>query len=80
MSEEEDRRGEGKQIHQLLKANGYTDWVMRVPSGKKTTSERESKNTRKTRRMMIGLPYIKNTSEKLQRIFQKYDIQVFTNQ
>lgn len=76
VSEEEDKKQEFQHIKQALKANGYKSWVLKIPEQRKqedTTSSQTSRPKDKNN-ISISLPYIKGTSEQIQRILRKHGI------
>lgn len=71
ITEKEDKDKEISHIKQALSANGYKSWILKLPPNKKR-QEPEVQTTEKTKTLSIGLPYIRGTSEILQRTFKQY--------
>ena len=67
VSEEEDLISEENHIRSSLKECGYPNWAFRKP--KPRPHQEETKKQK-----MVTIPYVKGTSEALQRIFRKYDV------
>ena len=85
ISNEEEKQKEIKNIQQVLKANAYKPWMMKIPEKKpKTTTSTNAtdnpnnnhiNNNAPTRRpRSVQIPYVKGISEKLQATFKKYNI------
>ena len=86
VSEREDRKKELEHLRGALKCNGYPDWILHqleednmlkkeeeATSGETVvTSEKEKKQ-----KIPVVIPYIKNFSEQLRRIFGKYGIPTY---
>ena len=71
MSEEVDKVMEIQHIKQALKANNYPDWMLTIPdTGSVLRVSEESFNEK---RIYASVPYIKGTSERLQRAFKSHE-------
>jgi len=76
VTEEEDRVKEVKHVKQVLKVNGYKPWAFKVPSKKRTEEPSEtSDNT--VKKFPVRIPYVKGTSETVQRILKKHGVPSF---
>ena len=72
MSEEVDRVTEIQHLKQALKANNYPDWMLTLPNT--ASVSRVSEESVRERRIYASVPYIKGTSERLQREFKSYEV------
>ncbi|XP_067029582.1 uncharacterized protein [Acropora muricata] len=72
VSEEIDRVTEIRQVKQALKANNYPDWMITLPNAAPVS--RVSEESIKERGIYASVPYIKPTSERLQRAFKSHEI------
>ncbi len=72
VTEENDKIKEIKHVEKALSANGYSKWVLNIPSKKKKKQDQHETSTNK--KYPVSIPYIKGTSEKLQRIFKSHGI------
>ena len=72
VSEEVDRVTEIQHVKQALKANNYPDWMLTLPNT--ASVSRVSKESVKERRIYASVPYIKGTSERLQRTFKSHEV------
>ena len=75
VSAEEDRKEEITHVKQALRANGYKEWSLKLPNKKHTPEKNKTKKRTSTR--PVGLPYIKGTSEKLQRLFNQQGVTIY---
>ena len=69
VTEEEDKKKELRHVKKALKRCGHPRWSLHRNKNK---SRREEKTERRGR---VVLPYVKGTSEKIARIFKRYDIE-----
>ena len=72
VSEEVDRVTEIRHVKQALKANNYPDWMLTLPNT--ASVSRVSEESVKERRIYASVPYIKGTSERLQRAFKSHEV------
>ncbi|XP_074606463.1 uncharacterized protein LOC141859518 [Acropora palmata] len=72
VSEEIDRVTEIRHVKQALKANNYPDWMVTLPNAAPVS--RVSEESVKERGIYASVPYIKGTSERLQRAFKSHEI------
>ena len=68
VSKEIDRVTEIRHVKQALKANNYPDWMITLPNAAPVS--RVSEESVKERGIYASVPYIKGTSERLQRAFK----------
>ena len=69
VTEEEDKKKEMSHVKKALKRCGHPRWSLHR---NKRTGQREEKTERRGK---VVLPYVKGTSEKIARIFKKYDLE-----
>ena len=67
---EEDKQKERTHVKKALKRCGHPNWTL---NRKKKTKNKDEEKVE--RRGKVVIPYIKGTSEKLSRIFRRYDIE-----
>ena len=71
-------QGELTEIHQALSICGYPKWALqRKDHSSKTPSKDNAQAGDKKKRQPIVIPYVKDVSEQLRRIFKQYDIPAF---
>ena len=70
---EEDKKKERNHVKKALKRCGHPNWTL----NRKKKQNKNKEDEKVERRGRIVLPYIKGTSEKLARIFMKFDIETF---
>ena len=70
------RKEEMDHIKLALAANGYQQWMLKIPK-KKEKTKNTSEKTPRSRISPVALPYIKGLSENLQRLFRTHDIPTF---
>ena len=75
ISTEEDKLKEISYVKRTLGANGYESWIYRALNSANKKGHLNSNPSIYV--PQIGLPYIKNISEKLRRIFGKYGVRVY---
>ena len=76
VSEENDKQLELAHISGALRANGYHEWVTALP--KKTNSlPRPSDPSSNKKVTHLGIPYIRGTSERLERAFKNAGVSIF---
>ena len=78
VTDEEDKKEEIKHVKQALAANGYQQWSFKLPPKKREkeiltaqTTDRPKNNT------PIAIPYIKDLSDNIQRIFRSHNIPAY---
>jgi hypothetical protein len=71
VSEDEAKTIERKHIHDVLKDNGYDEWMLKIPKPKKS-KEKNKDTTTKSR--SFPLLYVKGVSEDLSKIFRRHGI------
>ena len=69
--EEIDRVTDIRHFKQALKANNYPDWMITLPNAAPVS--RVSEESVQERGIYASVPYIKGTSERLQRAFKSRD-------
>ena len=75
VTDSEDLSQEKAHVNSCLKQCGYPDWSLRKTEKNSEPKTKKDKPTdRSQRKGMVTIPYIKGTSEALQRIFRKYNI------
>jgi hypothetical protein len=70
ITKERDKKKELAHVKKALKRCGHPNWALNRPS-----KEKREKEERVERRGKVFLPYVKGTSEKLARIFKRYDLE-----
>ena len=70
-----DKKEETEFVKTALRANGYPEWAFKIP--KKKPKAVESHPGPRPKSINIGLPYIRGTSETLQRIFKNHGVSVY---
>ncbi|XP_072051693.1 uncharacterized protein [Amphiura filiformis] len=81
VTEEKDREQEENKIKTALNNCGYPDWTIekvkdqmeKKPTNKKPTKKHNNTDTPKKRNLAV-IPYVQGLSERIQRIYKKYDI------
>ena len=74
----EQKDAEVRHVKSTLKANGYKEWVFKIPPPKNKSDT--SRNTIGGQaRTSVGLPYIRGTSEKLAWIFKNHGVGAYHN-
>ena len=72
---EEDKKEEVQHVKHALAANGYQQWMFKLPNKKKIeTTTTTSSQDRPKINTPIALPYIKDLSDNIQRLFKQYNI------
>ena len=71
-SNDKEKKAELDHVKEALLANGYKPWIMKIP--KKKPRQEVPKDKTPKRSHPIGLPYVKDLSEHLQRIFKSYNV------
>ena len=75
VSEDVDKVKEIQHVKEALKANNYPDWMLTIPSADNTGSaSRDSEESVNEKRIYASVPYIKGTSERLQRAFKSHEV------
>ncbi len=80
VTEDQDKRDEEIKIREAMKDCGYPKWS--IDRVKQQMSEKPSKNTKPKKskesetpsKGMVVIPYVEGVSEKIQRVFKKYNI------
>ena len=75
VTEEEDKQREIEHVKSALRTNGYPEWIFRIPRKKSSPKAKDRSTTAKKPR--AGMPYIRGTSEVLQRTFRKYGANIY---
>ena len=74
-SSEKEKEQELTHIKEALTANGYQPWIMNIPQKKPRQVTSKEKSSRRSH--PVGIPYVKDLSENLQRIFQSYNVPTY---
>ena len=69
---EEDKKKEMEHVRKALKRCGHPNWSLNRKKGKKDVKRMKDKEERRGR---VVLPYVKGVSEKMGRIFKKYNLE-----
>ena len=69
ITEEPDKKKELKHVKKALKRCGHPNWALNRKQRPKEEKEKEE------RRGKVAIPYVKGLSERLGRVFRKYDIE-----
>ena len=78
VSEDVDKVKEIQHVKEALKANNYPDWMLTIPNADNTGSaSRDSEESVNEKRVYASVPYIKGTSERLQRAFKSHEVTLF---
>ena len=75
VTEDSDKKAEIKHVKSALRTNGYPEWMFRIHKKKEKNTDTENRGTEK--KPMVGLPYIRGTSEVLSRVFSKHGANVY---
>ena len=70
VTKEEDQKTELQHVKKALKRCGHPNWVL----NRKSTKKQQQKE-KVERRGKVFLPYVKGISEKMARVFKKYDLE-----
>ena len=70
VTREEDQKTELQHVKKALKRCGHPNWVL----NRKSTNKQQQKE-KVERREKVFLPYVKGISEKMARVFKKYDLE-----
>ena len=76
VSDEQQKAEEMKHIREALYANDYAGWILKTPE-KRTTRTTEASQTKHSKKVAVGLPYIKGLSEHLQRTFKQHNVSIY---
>jgi hypothetical protein len=71
---DEDKDRECEHVKSALIANGYKQWMFKIPKRKQRTSDQDSGSTRK---VCVGLPYTKGLSKNLINIFRNHGVHAY---
>ena len=75
VSEDVDKVKEIQHVKEALKADNYPDWMLTIPNADNTGSaSRDSEESVNEKRVHASVPYIKGTSERLQRAFKSHEV------
>ena len=82
VSNTQDQEIEKNHVATALKANGFPDWMLNIPiqdreHQKKSNTSNASQQDHKEDKIILPLPYIRGTSEKLARIFKKHGVTTY---
>ena len=77
VSDEDDKKREIRHVKKALKANLYKPWIFDIPKRKETNNNDKITNKQTQRKVNIGIPYTHGLSEQLQRLFKKYNINIY---
>ena len=69
---EVDKVKEIQHVEKASRANNNPDWTLRIPST--GSGSRESEQPVNEKRIYASVPYIKSTSERLQRAFKSHEV------
>ena len=71
---DEDKKLEVKHVKHALSANGYQQWMFKLPNKNSAETTTTPSQDRPKINTPIALPYIKDLSENIQRLFKTYNI------
>jgi len=74
VSRPEDKVKEIAHIKKVLTVNGYKRWAFHIPQKTERTKDKDSKGEQKSTKYPVCLPYVSGVTEKVQRIFGKYEV------
>ncbi len=77
VSEEQDKREEKEHEKKVLKCNGYKNWAMKIPSKKEAKLDLNVTQKERKHTSSVGIPYIQDLSEQLQRILKKHGVSTY---
>ena len=78
VSTEEDKAEEMDHVKAALKANGYKNWVFKIPQKDLPSPTTSRAHTgQPTFHLPVGVPYVRGLSEQLQRVFRKHNISIY---
>ncbi|XP_053406480.1 uncharacterized protein LOC128559257 [Mercenaria mercenaria] len=76
VTNESDKKKEIEHVKTALRANGYPEWIFQLPN-KKSQQDKTQNSATKERRVNVGMPYIRGTSEVLVRVFKNHGVNMF---
>jgi hypothetical protein len=74
VSREADLQQEMEYIQDMLKVNGYPEWILKGRSTSHENNPKPSGSQPHKKRQPVVIPYIKGVSEQLRRVFKEYEI------
>ena len=81
VSDPQDRLTEKKHVRQVLLANGYKDWSLKIPNQSNKEERQKEKQANqsdsKSPSPLIGLPYVRGLSKELQRVFKNHGVNIY---
>ena len=75
VTNDSDKQSEIEHVKTALRTNGYPDWMFTIP--KKKDKEPKDKTTTKNKKLNIGMPYVRGTSEALHRVFKRHGVNMY---
>ena len=76
VTNEEDKKAEMEHVKTALRTNGYPEWMFAIPKKKDKNDKDKNKGTN-TKKPNIGLPYLRDISETLHRVFRKHGVNIY---
>ncbi|XP_053389112.1 uncharacterized protein LOC123531409 [Mercenaria mercenaria] len=76
VTNESDKKKEIEHVKTALRANGYPEWIFQLHN-KKSQQDKTQNSATKERRVNVGMPYIRGTSEVLARVFKNHGVNMF---
>ena len=77
ISDEQQKAEEMKHIREALYANDYAGWILKTPE-KKSSKTTESSQTKHTKKVAIGLPYISKNYQNICHAHSNNTMSVYT--
>jgi hypothetical protein len=77
VTEEEDQEIEQRHVHAVLKDNGYTDWMLKIPEHQPKQPTQDKNTNTSVRPKSFPIPYIHGMSENLAKIYEKYGVHTY---
>jgi len=75
VTEDKDKKLEIENCKTALRANGYPEWMFKIPKKKEKPSPEKEGN--RSKKVNVGIPYIRGTSETLHRTFKKFGVNMY---
>jgi len=76
VTDPQDKEREVEHVKNTLRCKGYHEWMFKIPS-KKARNNSDSGSHHTQRKPNIGMPYVRGTSEALQRIFTDHGVNLY---
>jgi len=80
VTEKKDQHAEKDHVKTALLCNKYPLWSLNIPPKKQDHLPPKGKDNNQIKQTPIGLPYVKELSEQLIRIYRKYDVPLTISQ